>query len=565
MWFLWIAARLTLKLRQREAALRLNLLFTVLLAAGAVGAQAPEVRTLPELRTAAAAIKQENLLRHIRELSSDAYGGRLPGTAGGEKSAAYVIAQAKAIGLEPGTPAGGFEQMVPLYGIRSHGSVRVAAGGKDVAMASGQDFVVWSGVPEKQIRIGNSGLVFAGYGVVAPEYKWDDYAGIDVKGKTVLVFSGDPAVTEPGDAGKLDDKFFLGRALSVYGRTGTKLETAFRHGAAAVLFVSLTQAGLSNNYSRENMTLRDGKEHSQVKVQALMTAAKAAEIFGAAGADFESAKAKAVTPGFRAMALDAKVSFDVANEVRSFESPNVLAKIEGSDPALKKEYVVYSAHWDHHGTDGDQIFHGASDNAAGTAGVLELARAFRALKPAPKRTVLFLWPTAEEKGLLGARYYVEHPVYPLAATVADINLDYFSNWGWGKTKDFSIVGIGNSTLDDLTREAVRRQGRVLTGDTAPEQGFYFRSDHYEFARLGVPSLETSPGIDYVGKPAGFGEAKRAEYIRNDYHKASDVIKPDWDLSGAVEDLQVLLEVGYRAAQAPGHPAWKPDAVWRPKR
>jgi Zn-dependent M28 family amino/carboxypeptidase len=254
----------------------------------------------------------------------------------------------------------------------------------------------------------------------------------------------------------------------------------------------------------------------------------------------------------------------VTSKVRSFESQNILARLEGSDPVLRNEYVIYSGHWDHHGQDGDQIFHGASDNAAGTAGVLELARAFHALNPAPKRTVIFLWPTAEEKGLLGAHYYVDHPLYPLASTAANINLDYFSNWGWGRTKDFSIVGLGNSTLDDWTAEAVQRQGRVLTGDTAPEQGFYFRSDHYEFARGGVPSLETAPGIDYPGKPAGFGETKRSEYIRNDYHKASDVIKPDWDLSGAVEDLQILFEVGYRAAQMPEHPAWKPDAVWRPR-
>ena len=252
------------------------------------------------------------------------------------------------------------------------------------------------------------------------------------------------------------------------------------------------------------------------------------------------------------------------NQVRSFESQNILARIEGSDPALKNEYVIYSGHWDHHGREGDRIFHGASDNAAGTAGVLELARAFRSLNPAPKRTVIFLWPTAEEKGLLGSHYYVDHPLYPLASTVANINLDYFSNWGWGRTRDFSIVGIGNSTLDDLTAEAVQRQGRILTGDTAPEMGFYFRSDHYEFARVGVPSLETSPGIDYVGKPAGFGETKRADYIANDYHNESDVIKADWDLLGAVEDLQILLEVGYRVAQQPDRPTWKPDAVWRPR-
>jgi Zn-dependent M28 family amino/carboxypeptidase len=264
------------------------------------------------------------------------------------------------------------------------------------------------------------------------------------------------------------------------------------------------------------------------------------------------------------VAIAGKAALHVTSKVRPVDSANVIAKIPGSDPRLKNEYVFFSGHWDHHGQVGDQIFHGASDNAAGTAGVLELARAFKSLNPAPRRTMLFLWPTAEEKGLLGAKWYVEHPLYPLAQTVADINLDYFSNWGWGKTRDFSIVGIGNSTLDDITTAVVTAQGRVVTGDTAPEQGFYFRSDHWEFARVGVPSIETSPGIDFVGKSADFGTRMRTEYIAHDYHQPSDVVKPGWDLSGAVQDLQVLFAVGYRVAQAGGRPEWKADAVWRPK-
>ena len=526
----------------------------VVLVVTALSAQTP---SLPELQGAAAAIAPANLLNHVRELSSDAYAGRFPGTPGEERSVAYLVAQIKSIGLQPGAPNGGFLQAVPLLGTRSRGEISVRVADHNVTLVGLRDFVAWSSLPDRVVQVRNSGLVFAGYGVVAPEYQWDDYAGLDVAGKTVLVLSGDPP------AGDL----FLGNALTVHGRQGTKLDTAFKHGAAAVLLVSPAQrpgAALGLNNARENMTLRDGNERRRVKAQALLTAEKAAEIFVAVGSDFESAKAAAAKPGFRPVALPARVTIKVRNVVRNFESQNVFAKIDGSDPALRNEYVIYSAHWDHHGQEGDQIFHGASDNAAGAAGVLELARAFRSLAAAPKRTVIFFWPTAEEKGLLGAHYYVEHPLYPLSATVANINLDYFSNWGWGRTRDFSIVGIGNSTLDDLTAEAVARQRRILTGDTAPEQGFYFRSDHYEFARGGVPSLETSPGIDYVGKPAGFGETKRSEYIRDDYHKPSDVIKPDWDLSGAVEDLQVLLEVGYRVAQQPARPAWKPDAVWRPR-
>ena len=478
-----------------------------------------------------------------------------------------MVSQAKAIGLQPGTPQGSWIQSVPLIGTRSRGTLSIRARGANIPLASGDDFILWSNLPEARIDVKDSDLVFAGYGVVAPEYQWDDYAGMDAKGKTVLILNGDPPVADPNVAEKLDERRFLGNALSVHGRTGTKLDTAFRHGAVAVIMVNAAQqpgARLNQNNARENMTLRDGRERKQVRAQAILTLEKAAALFAAAGANFQASAAAAARPGFRSSALGAKATFSVVNQARQFESQNILGKIEGSDPRLKNEYVIYSGHWDHHGQDGDQIFHGASDNAAGTAGVLELARAFKTLNPAPKRTVIFFWPTAEEKGLLGARWYVDHPIYALAATAANINLDYFSNWGWGRTADFSIVGIGNSTLDDMTAEAVKRQKRILTGDTAPEQGFYFRSDHYEFARVGVPSLETSPGVVYLGKPEGFGAVKRAEYIRNDYHKASDVIKPDWDLTGAVEDLQILLEVGYRVAQQPAHPAWKPDAIWRPK-
>ena len=518
-------------------------------------AQSP---TLPQLQKASRLMTSRHLLDNIRELSSDAYTGRFPGTPGEDKSVAYIISQIKAIGLKPGTPQGSYVQKVPLYGTRSRGGLAVQSGNTQITFDAARDFVVWSNLPDEQLDVWSS-IVFAGYGVVAPEYKWDDYAELDVKGKTMIVLSGDPPTA--------DQRLFQGKALSVYGRTGTKLETAFQHGAAAVLLVAPNSAagtGLNRNNARENMTLRDGKERNQLKAQALITTEKAQEIFAGVSINFDQLRDAAAKPGFRPIDLDARATISVTNAVRSFESQNVLAKIEGSDPVLKNEYVIYSAHWDHHGQEGDQIFHGASDNAAGTAGILELARALKSLKPAPKRSAIFLWTTAEEKGLLGARYYVDHPLYPIAATIANINLDYFSNWGWGRTKDFSIVGLGNSTLDDLTADAVKRQDRTLTGDTAPEQGFYFRSDHFEFARVGVPSLETSPGIDYVGQPAAFGEAKRTEYIRNDYHKASDVIKPEWDLSGAIEDLQILLEVGYRSAQAPGRPSWKADAVWRPR-
>jgi Zn-dependent M28 family amino/carboxypeptidase len=542
-----------------------HLIASLVLFAGVLTAETP---SLPELSKAAATITAENILRHVRELSRDDYAGRLPGTPGEEKSVNYIVTQTKAIGLQPAGSNGGWTQMVSLYGTRSKGTMTITVkNNQELPLRAGADYLVYSTLPDGQIDVHNSEIVFAGYGVVAPEYGWNDYAGMDVKGATVVIFSGDPPVTDPKDPSKLDETKFLGTALTVYGRAGTKLDTAFARGALAVITVNPAQqpgTAPPQNNARENMTLRDGNERKRVRAQANLNADKARTLFAATGNDFDALRVAAAKPGFRALKLGARVTISVTNTVRQFESANVLGKIDGSDPTLKNEYVIYSGHWDHHGQEGTEIFHGASDNAAGTAGVLELARAFKALRPAPKRTMVFFWPTAEEKGLLGARWYVEHPVYPLAVTAANINLDYFSNWGWGRTRDFSIIGIGNSTLDDLTSDAVKRQGRMLTGDTAPAEGFYFRSDHYEFARVGVPSLETSPGIEHIGKPEGFGVQKRTEYIRNDYHKASDVVKPDWDLSGAVEDLQILLEVGYRVAQQPDRPKWKKDAIWRPK-
>ncbi len=515
--------------------------------------------TLPELKTAARRITAAGLLKPIRILASDDFGGRLPGTAGDKKSVKYLIAQCRALKLAPGNPNGSYVDNVPLWGTRSKGTLTIGG----LRLEAGKDYVAWSALPDAQVTVPAAAMVFAGYGVVAPEHHWDDYAGVDVRDKVVVVLGGDPAVPDPSsgpsDHTKLDEKYFLGRALTVHGRTGTKLDHAFAQGASALIILN-SNPTLFQNYARENMILRDAHDRHRVKAQALLAMERAKDLFP--GQDFDALRAAAARPGFRAIALAAKASFEIANTVRRIESPNVIAKIPGRDPKLSSEYVVYSAHWDHHGQDGDRIFHGASDNAAGAAGVLELARALRTVQP--RRTILFLWPTAEEKGLLGAKYYVEHPLYPLAQTVANINLDYFSNWGWGRTRDFSIVGLGNSTLDDLTTEAVQRQGRVVTGDTLPEQGFYFRSDHYEFARVGVPSLETAPGIDYRDRPAEYGPRKRADYIAHDYHQASDVPKPDWDLSGAVEDLQVLLEVGYRVAQSSDRPTWKPDAIWRPQ-
>ena len=259
--------------------------------------------------------------------------------------------------------------------------------------------------------------------------------------------------------------------------------------------------------------------------------------------------------------------FSIKNEVREVRSQNVVAKLEGSDPKLKDEYVVYTAHWDHLGLDtslqGDQIFNGAADNASGTAAILETARGFAALRPAPKRSILFLSVTAEEKGLLGAKYYATHPLYPLNKTLADINTDVINLWG--RTRDVISVGLGQTTLDDLLEDAAKANSRVIAPDAEPEKGTFYRSDHFEFAKEGVPALNIKGGVDYPGKPAGYGIQKRNEYTQNDYHKVTDEVKPDWDLSGAVEDVKLLIAVGYRVAQSDEFPRWKPGTEFRAKR
>ncbi len=513
------------------------------------------------------AITPERLLRHIRVLASDEFEGRAPATPGEQKTVDYLVRESRAMKLSPGNPDGTYMQRVKLWGITAGaGEISIKVGDSAFALTV-QDYRASSSQPKSSIDIPELPIVFIGYGIVAPEYGWDDYKDVNVKGKAVVMLAGDPPVPDPNDPSKLDPKMFLGPELSFYGRPQSKADLAHMRGATAVITLQGgpggrfptrppgAGAGANRFILRESMIVRDTSSTDHIDATISLNYEKAAELFTASGLDLSALRESALSRNFKPAALKAVVSGTVHNQVREIESANVIAKIEGSDPALRNEYVIYSGHWDHLGRQGENIFHGASDNASGTAGVLELAHAFMQLRPHPKRTVIFLWPTAEERGLLGAKYYVQHPLYPLARTVANINLDYFSNWGRGRTKDFSVLGMGMTSLDDFAREAVTRQRRVVTGDTDPVEGFYWRSDHIEFAMGGVPSLASSPGIDFVGKPADFGDLKRREYIRDDYHKPTDQIKPDWDLTGAVQDLQVLLEVGFRVSQSSTCPVW----------
>jgi Zn-dependent M28 family amino/carboxypeptidase len=290
-----------------------------------------------------------------------------------------------------------------------------------------------------------------------------------------------------------------------------------------------------------------------------MTQDQARALFTMAGQNFDTLAAHAATREFKPVPLGVTASVSLTNNLRTVNSRNVVARLEGSDPARKNELVIYTAHWDHFGVGtpvkGDSIYNGALDNATGTSGLLAMAAAYKAMPTPPKRSILFLAVTAEEQGLLGSQYYSVTPLYPLASTVAAINMDGMNTWG--KTKDLTVVGLGASELDDYARVAAQEQGgRVLNPDAEPEKGFYYRSDHFNFAKQGVPAFNPEAGIDYIGKPAGFGIQKRDEYTTNDYHQPQDEIKPGWDLSGGVEDLQLFLTIGYRVAQASTFPAWR---------
>jgi Zn-dependent M28 family amino/carboxypeptidase len=531
----------------------------------------PTMTNVPaELKPALDSLNKDELLQHIKTLASDEYEGRAPGTKGEEATVNYLTEQFKELGLKPGNPDGTYLQKVPLIGFTPEPSVSFNVGSKKMDLAT-EEFLARAGRYVPTTKIESSDVVFVGYGVVAPEYGWDDFKGVNVKGKTIVMLVNDPQIPDPSDTKKLDDKLFKGKAMTYYGRWTYKYEIASEKGAAAAIIVHETAtAGYPmealQSWRQENFGLK-GSQQNRVAVESWIAMDAAKKLFSAARQDYEALKKAALSKDFKPVTLNAKANFQIKTTLREVDSKNVLAKLEGSDPKLKDEYVIYTAHWDHMGRNeklqGDQIFNGAIDNASGVACLLEWAKAFTKLKTPPKRSLLFLAVTAEEKGLLGAKYYAEHPLYPLDKTLANINMDGINQWG--RTKDITVVGLGNSTLDDVLAEACKTQNRVIKADPEPEKGFFYRSDHFEFAKQGVPALDPDGGSDYLDKPADYGQRTRDEYTEKDYHKVSDEVKPNWDLSGAVEDLQLLFMVGHNVAQTDKWPEWKAGTEFKAKR
>ncbi|MCX6565043.1 MAG: M28 family metallopeptidase [Candidatus Aminicenantes bacterium] len=505
----------------------------------------------------------------VETLASDEFMGRAPATQGEEKTIRYLAEQFKAIGLKPGNGAGYFQD-VPMVKITADpASFRFAVSGNGQALILkfADDFVAGTSRLEETINVRCSDFIFAGYGIVAPEYDWNDYAGLDVKGKTVFVLVNDPGFATG------DNALFTGKAMTYYGRWTYKFEEAARQGAAGVVIIHETEpAGypydvVRNGWSGPQFQLdKDGSDMPVCSFQGWVTQESARKIFALSGLDYEKETATAARRGFKAVDLGLKINLSFRNAVEHTLSHNVVALWPGSD--LAGEYVIYMAHWDHFGVNearpGDKIFNGAVDNATGTAALLQLAEAFTRLPQRQRRSILFVAVTGEEQGLLGSAFYAGHPLFPLNKTAGAINMDAFNIFG--KMKDITVVGFGMSELDDLAGEIIQRYGRYVVPDPTPEKGGYFRSDHFSLAKAGLPSLYISKGVDSVEHGRQWGLDQAEKWTREHYHQPSDEYRPDlWNFEGMMDDLKIYFEVGYALSMTGKFPNWREGTPYKAAR
>lgn len=524
--------------------------------------------TLPALAVVPApkGMTEAGFRASVATLSSDAFEGRKPGQAGEVKTLDWIEGEFRRIGLKPAV-AGSYRQPVNLVEIKADPTARVqvhGAGG-DLTLAYADDAVVWTRRVRESESLKDSPLVFVGHGIHAPEYGWDDYAGIDMHGKTAVILINDP--------GYRNLKLFRGKNMTYYGRWTYKYEEAMRQGAAGALIIHQTgPAAYGWDVVRNSNTgpllepdAADGHA-GRVAVEGWISNESARRLFALAGRDLDAMEQAATTPGFHAVPLNLSASVDLRNTVRRTRSANVVGVLEGA--GHPDEYVLYMAHWDHfgntkdEGATGDTIYNGAVDNATGVAGILEIARAFKA-GPKPDRSIVFVALTAEESGLLGSAFYGQNPVFPLARTAAAINID--AMYPIGRTHDIEVVGYGASELEDDLKAAAGKQGRFIRPDAEPEKGHYFRSDHFNLAKHGVPSLYTETGLDAVDHPPGYGQSFKDEYTAHRYHKPTDEYSKDWDVSGILEDLTLLKEVGSKVANERHWPEWYPKSEFRADR
>jgi hypothetical protein len=536
----------------------MNKALALLLLPALAGAATPPPATLtPAEKSAANAITEGVIRGHVRFLASDLLEGRAPASRGDFLAQQYVQAQMEGMGLEPGAPDGTFLQKVPLVGITGKVPDRlsVTKGGQKVDFAKMDDYVAFSGTQKPESNVDRAEIVFVGYGIVAPEFQWDDYKDVDVKGKVLLMMNNDP---------EDDPKLFGGKTRLWYGRWDYKYSIAAQKGAVGA-FIIHTQpsAGypwqvVQSSWSRERFELPYEGE-PRVEIKGWFTEDASKKIASLGGQDLDRLRQAALKRDFRPVPLGVDFSMRIENTVQTKDSANVIGKLPGTDPKLASEAVVYTAHHDHLGMKldakpgEDAIYNGALDNASGVAAMLAIAKAFIALPKAPRRTVYFASVTAEEQGLLGSEYFSKHPPIPAGRIAADVNIDGVSIFG--RTKDLTMVGYGKSSLDPMVVALARIQGRTVEPDQFPDRGFFYRSDQFNLAKVGVPAAYFDSGTEVVGKPAGWGKEKIEEWENKHYHQPSDELKADWDLSGAVEDVRLDFWLGVKVANADRMPEW----------
>jgi Zn-dependent M28 family amino/carboxypeptidase len=567
---------------------RIALVSAIALALNACGKQEPATPATPQASTTPApttapakpapvtptaegkfdaAIKAEDFAARLERLASDQFEGRKPGTIGERATTAYIKDQFEQIGLKPGNNGSWFQTvpMVQTTLVDARATKLAVAGSKgNETFDFATDMVVGTLDASPSVELKDSPIVFVGYGVDAPD--WNDYADVDVKGKTVIILVNDPGW------GNQDAALFKGKALTYYGRWTYKYEEAARKGAAAAFIVHETAGAgygfgvVESGWSGPRQSLPPSEEKGpRLQTAGWLTEVAAGRLFASAGADFLALKKSADLRGFKPTTIDAKLSVSYRSTIENSSSENVIGYLPGS--TRPDESIVYTAHWDHLGKndtlEGDTIYNGAIDNATGVAGIIEIAEAFAKQQPPPQRSIVFNAVTLEESGLLGAAYYVAHPAFAIDKTVANINLDALPVDG--PTRNVTVIGLGQSELDGYIEEAAKVQGRVITGDEEPEKGFFFRSDHVNFARAGVPALYAAGGLDLVDGGETAGRASADDYTTNRYHKPGDNYDPNWDYRGVVQDLEALYAVGRKLGDETTYPQWKPGADFsRPK-
>jgi len=535
--------------------------FLSALALNGISAQEASYSVPRKARSALEGMSADRMRAHVKYLSSDLLEGRGTGQRGGELAAAYLATQFELMGLKPGATDGTYFQKVPLVGITSQSdtSLKLANARGSVPLQYLEDYVAWSRTEEK-ITDQKSDLVFVGYGIVAPEFDWDDYKGMDVAGKTLLVLVNDPPSPDP--------KLFGGPALTYYGRWTYKFEMGLKKGAIGVILIHTTPSAgygfnvVQNSWSKEQPFVGRAPGEKALKLESWITEAKGKELFKLAGKDLDEARDAAGRRDFRPIPMGVTVTSHIVSKVRPVETANVLGLLPGSDPMQKKEVVIFTAHYDHLGVgkpeNGDDIFNGAVDNASGVSILLELAHGYAeacSRGACPPRSILFIAAAAEEGGLRGSQYYATHPTFSPGKIAANLNIDGIQVIG--KALEYTFLGSDKTTLGPIIAWAEREYGFTNVPDPEPGQGSYYRSDHFNFAKVGVPAISIDQGDKFEGKDPAWGKKVWEDYNENRYHRPADEYDPAWDFSGLVKLGRITGAIGWVIASQEALPSWQP--------